>query len=107
MMLFLVKYSRPDIANAVWELLKVNNWANYAHYKQMLRAVKYVLHTRNRMLKFIPKKSGEKWELKCMCDSDYAGNKDNRLSVTGYCGYVNGCLILWKFILFCLKRLNT
>ena len=40
MMLFLVKYSRPDIANAVWELSKVNNKTNYAHYKQILRAVK-------------------------------------------------------------------
>ena len=53
----------------------------------MLRAVKYA---KNRMLKFIPEKGGEKWELKCMCDSDYAGDKDNRLSVTGYCVYVNG-----------------
>ena len=40
MMLFLVKYSRPDIANSVRELSKANNKANYAHYKQMLRAVK-------------------------------------------------------------------
>ena len=45
MMLFLVKYSRPDIANPVRELSKVNNKANYAYYKQMLRAVKYILHT--------------------------------------------------------------
>ena len=48
------------------------------------------------MLKFIPENNGEKWEFKCMCDSDYAGDKDNRLSVTGYCIYVNGCLISWK-----------
>ena len=39
MMLLLVKYSRPDIANAVRESSKVNNQANYAHNKQMLRAV--------------------------------------------------------------------
>ena len=31
-----------------------------------------------------------------MCDSDYTGDKDNRLSVTGYCIYINGCLISWK-----------
>ena len=62
MMLYLVKYLRPDIANAVRKLSKVNNKANYMHYKQMLRAVKYVLHTRNRMLKFIPENNGEKWE---------------------------------------------
>ena len=47
MMLFLIKYSRPDISNAVRELSKSNNKANYAHYKQMLRAVNYILKTRN------------------------------------------------------------
>ena len=31
-----------------------------------------------------------------MCDSDYAKDKDNRLSVTGYCIYVNRCLVSWK-----------
>ena len=64
MMLYLIKYSRPDIADAVRALSKVNHKANYAHYKQMLRAVKYVLHMRNRMLKFIPENNGEKRELK-------------------------------------------
>ena len=49
MMLFLVIYSRPDVANTLGELSKVNNSANYAHYKQMLRAVKHILHTRNRI----------------------------------------------------------
>ena len=64
MILFEVYYSRPDIANAVRELPKVNNSANHACYKQMLRAVRYLLHTRNRMLKFILETNGEKWELK-------------------------------------------
>ena len=95
-MLFLIKYSRPDISNAVRELSKSNNKANYSHYKEMLRAVNYVIKTRNRMLKFMPTLEKDKLEFKCMCDSDYAGNKDNRLSVTGYCIYINGCLISWK-----------
>ena len=96
MMLFLVKYSRPDISNSVRELSKANNKANYAYYTQMLRVVKYVINTRNRMLKLIPENKGEKWEFKCMCNSDYAGDKDNRLSVIGYCIYVSGCLVSWK-----------
>ena len=44
MMLFLVKYSSTDISNSVRELSKANNKANYAHYKQMLRFVKYVIN---------------------------------------------------------------
>ena len=93
-MLFLVKYSRLDISNSVRELSKANNKANYAHYKQMLRAVKSVINTKNRMLKLGLQK--RKWEFKCMCDCNYAGDKDNRLNVTGYCIYVNGCLVLLK-----------
>ena len=95
-MLFLIKFSRPDISNAVRELSKSKNKANYTHYKQMLRAVNCVLKTRNLMLKFIPTSEKEKWEFNCMCDSDHAGDKYNRLSITGYCIYINGCLISWK-----------
>ena len=78
-MLFLVKYSMPDIANVVWNLSKVNNRANYVHYKQILT-----------------EKTREKCELKCMWDSYYAWDKNNGLSVTGYYIYVNGWLISWK-----------
>ena len=92
----MVKYSQPDIANAVRELLKVNDEANQAHYKQVLRKVKYVINTKNNMLKLRPEKRDLKWTFKCLCDSDYAGDKDNRLSVTGYCVYVNNCLVSWK-----------
>ena len=95
-MLFLVKYSRPNISTTVRELSKSNNKVNYAHYKQMLRAVNYVLKTGNHMLKFIPASEKDKWEFKCMCDSDYAGDKDNCLSVRGYCIYIKGCLVSWK-----------
>ena len=48
------------------------------------------------MLKFMPTSEKDKWELKCMCDSDYAGDKDNHLSVMGYCISINGCLISCK-----------
>ena len=56
MLLFLVKYSQPDISNAVRELLKVNDKANQAHYKQTLCTVKYVIDTKNKMLKLRPEK---------------------------------------------------
>ena len=52
MLLFLTKFSRPDIANAERELSKVNNCANLAHFKEMLRTVKFVLDTRNWMLRY-------------------------------------------------------
>ena len=99
MLLFLVKYSRPDIANAVRELSKVNDGANEAHVKEMMRLIKFVLDTRKRCLKYKldgTEKEKTKWSLKAFCDSDFAGDKNTRLSVTGYGIYLHGCLVSWK-----------
>ena len=43
MLLYLVKFSRPDIANLVRELTKVMDCANKAHYKSLPSALKYVV----------------------------------------------------------------
>jgi hypothetical protein len=42
MSLYLIKYSRPDLANVVRELSKFMYGANLAAYKEMLRVVKFV-----------------------------------------------------------------
>ena len=97
MLLYLVKFSRPDLSNAVRELSKAMMRATPAHVKCLLRLIKYVLDTQNKVLKFdISEQDGQKWILKCYSDSDWAGSKDDRRSVTGYCIYLNGCLISWK-----------
>lgn len=54
MLLYLVEYSRPDIANAVRELSKVADQATKVHSKSLLRLIKYVLSTENHGLKFKP-----------------------------------------------------
>ena len=45
MLLYLIKHSRPDISNAVRELTKVLDGATQAHWKAMIRVIKYVLDT--------------------------------------------------------------
>ena len=55
LMLFLVKFSCPDISNSVRELAKINDGATDKNFKQMLRAVKFVLDTCFKALKFKPK----------------------------------------------------
>ena len=99
MLLFLTKFSRPDIANAVRELSKVNNRANQAHVKEMLRTIKFVLDTRHWSLKYKITGSDRrklKWFFRALCDSDFAGDKDNRLSVLGFGIYLFGFLVSWK-----------
>ena len=47
MLLYLIKHSRPELSNAVWELTKVLDGATEAHLKAMLRTIKYILDTKN------------------------------------------------------------
>ena len=97
MLLYLVKFSRPDISNAVRELSKVMDGATPAHMKNMLRTIKFIMDTRQRVLSFdLKEQEGSKWTLKAFSDSDWAGAKDDRRSITGYCIYLNGFLISWK-----------
>ena len=37
-----------------------------------------------------------KWEVRGYYDSDFAGDKDTRISVSGFCVFVLGCLVSWK-----------
>ena len=94
-LLYLLKHSRPDISNCVRELSKVMDGANLAHQKMLHRAIKFVEHTKNRELVLKPTNEFH-WNIKGYCDSDYAGDADNRRSVSGYVIYLNNCPIAWK-----------
>ena len=52
MLLFLIKYSHPDISNSVRDLSKGNKGANPAHFKKLLRTIRSVLSMRDRALFF-------------------------------------------------------
>jgi hypothetical protein len=96
MLLYLVKHSRPDIANATRELSKVADGATQAHFKYLLRVIKYVLDSGEVGLKLKPKKKGEMFYLEGISDSEYASDKDTRISVFGYILYFCGAPIAWK-----------
>jgi hypothetical protein len=95
MLLYLVKHSRPDISNAVRELSKVCDDATECHWKALMRTIKYLLSTQNIGLKIQPKFNGE-YILKEVSDSEYAGDKDTRVSVYGFVIYLCGAPISWK-----------
>ena len=94
-LLYLVKHSRPDIANAVRELSKTMDQASLAGWKEMKRVIKYVLDSREKGLKIEPEIK-DQWELEMYSDSDFAGDKDKRISVTGYILYLSNVPIAWK-----------
>ena len=97
MLLYLVKYSRPDIANCVRELSKVLDSATGEAYNEMLRVIKFVLDTHDLGLRMILTEGRDlPWVLVLYCDSDYAGDPDSRKSVSGYILFVRGVPVAWR-----------
>ena len=94
-LLYLVKHSRPDIANPVRELSKVMDGASAGQLKELYRVIKYVLDTKNYGLKCLPNYE-DTWKMEAYCDSDYANDKEKRVSVTGYIIYFLGVPVSWK-----------
>ena len=98
MLLYLVKYSRPDIANSVRELAKVMDGAGKKDYERLMRTIKYILDTRHKCLymDFSRVQGDTKIHVTAYCDSDYAGDQDTRKSVTGFIIYMDGLPISWR-----------
>jgi len=96
MLLFLVKHTRPEISNVVRELSKLVSGASKYAYKEFMRTTKFVLDTKDYGLKLNVDTTKEKWEMTVFTDSDYAGDKETRRSVTGFVIYLRGVPVSWK-----------
>jgi hypothetical protein len=57
---------------------------NLAAYKEMLRVIKFVLDTKEYYLKLAPVLENEEWDMVTYSDSDWAGNPDSCISLTGF-----------------------
>jgi hypothetical protein len=84
MLLYLVKYSRPDISNSFRELSKVADGATEAHFKALLHTVKYVIDPEHLGLLLQPKLNEDGFYLEGISDSEYVGDPDTCISVYGY-----------------------
>jgi hypothetical protein len=93
MLLYMVKHSRHDISNAVRELSKVMDGATDHHMTMLLRLIKFVIQTTDRGIRIKPQK---KDEVVAFDDSDFAGDEENRRSVTGYIIYLYNVPVAWK-----------
>ena len=96
MLIFLVKYSRPDIANAIRELSKAMPSPSPVAVKELMRVLKFVIDTKSLGFKMKPVGEFGSWKLLAFSDSDYAGDPENRVSVCGYVIYLNEVPISWK-----------
>ena len=100
-LLYLTKHSRLDICNPVQELSKTMHVPVPVHLKEMYKVIRHVLSTKGYGLKFELKKDMIKWSLKALSDSDFASDKETRLSAFGYIICFCGIPIAWRS-----KRMN-
>ncbi len=92
MLLYSVKHSRPDIANVVRELTKALVARSLAACKEMLGVIKHTLETPVMASKIKPtgaKRDGS-WTIVVYCDSDFAGDRETRVSIAVFVIYLFG-----------------
>ena len=97
-LLYLVKHTRPDIANAVRELSRMLNCITPLAIGELRRVIKYILDTRELGLKCEPLRMGNNnnVQIEVFCDSDYTGDKEIRTSVSGYILYSCNVPVAWR-----------
>jgi hypothetical protein len=94
-LLHMMRWSRPEILNAVRELSRYMSGASLAHVKAMHRTMKYCVGSPDRglLLKPIGKRDRNltyKFVITGRSDSDYAKDTDTRKSVSGTSTFLNG-----------------
>ena len=95
-LLYLTKHSRLDICNPVRELSKTMDAPAPVHLKEMYKVIRHVLSTKGYGLKFELRIFMIKWALKALSDSDFASDKETRISVFGYIICFCGIPIAWR-----------
>jgi hypothetical protein len=64
--------------------------------KELLRVVKFVLVTKDDCLKLNPICEDEEWDLMLYSDSNWDGNPETRINMTGFIIYLLGAPICWR-----------
>ena len=107
-LLYLVKHSRPDLANIVRELAKCMNGATQGAFKELIRVIKFVTATSDYGLRIKPHMvTDTMWDLRVYTDGDWAGDKENRHSASGFIIYLLYVPIFWKSKLQCTVALSS
>jgi len=65
------------------------------HWDLLIKTISYLYHTLEEGL--VLKRSNEDtMKIEAYVDSDYAGSRDDRKSITGFVAYLNGMTMSWK-----------
>jgi hypothetical protein len=88
--------TRPDLAHAVSLVSRFMSDPGKQHWEAVKWILRYLRGTAKVGLLFQGLEEGEPKVLQGYVDADYAGDLDQRRSITGYVFMVAGCIISWK-----------
>ncbi|KAM0055171.1 putative RNA-directed DNA polymerase [Helianthus debilis subsp. tardiflorus] len=91
--LIYLSHTRPDIAYAVGVVSQFMHQPQTDHMDAVLRIIKYLKGTVGHGILFRPNRH---LKIQAYTDADWAGNKDDRRSTSGYFTLVGGNLVTWK-----------
>ena len=83
-------HTKPDISYAVSVVSRYMHDPRTRHMEVVYRILRYLKRTPERGLWF--RKNGH-LDLEGYCDADWASNRDDRRSTSGYCVFVGGNLV--------------
>nr|GEU55908.1 putative reverse transcriptase domain-containing protein [Tanacetum cinerariifolium] len=91
--LIYLSHTRPDIAHAVGVVSRFMHQPQVAHMNAALRIVRYLKGTAGHRVLF---RSNRYLNIQMCTDADWAGDKGNRRSTSGYFSLVGGNLVTWR-----------
>lgn len=92
-LLYAANYTRPDISYAVSLLSRYLNCPRTIHLKAAKHVLKYLKGNPGLGIEFSHQ---PKFSLEAYCDADWAGDKQDRKSTTGYVVIASNGAICWK-----------
>ena len=103
-LMFLMKGTRPDISYEVTRMAQFNENPGQSHWMAVKRIMRYLKGSMHLSLVFGPPATNsgsvddlqnENLSLLAFCDSDWAGNIDNRRSTSGGIFLINNGPVVW------------
>ena len=85
--------SEPTISNACRELTSHLNAPNEEHLSALEHLIGYIKHGSHQGIKMRPPKDNT---VVAFVDSDYASDRTDRKSISGYLVTIGGCLVSWQ-----------
>jgi hypothetical protein len=75
----------------------MHGFSTWGACHELLRVIKFVIDTKTFGLKVQPKlENNLGWYLKIFCDSNWAGDPETRVSITGFIIYLLNVPIFWR-----------